>query len=230
MIVDGAGQFVTQRTHPHLALVDVTLTVDSVVLSAPGKKRLELPITASPDAARRRVRVWRDDVDAVECGAEASAWASDWIGSPASIVFMPDNVLRPVNPDHARDGDIVGFADGFPLLLASTSSLDDLNARLEQPVPMDRFRPNVVVTGCAPWLEDSWARIRVGDISLRVAKPCSRCVITTTDQRTAERGLEPLRTLATFRALGNDVLFAQNCIPEGFGTIAVGDPVVAFLP
>jgi uncharacterized protein YcbX len=136
---------------------------------------------------------------------------------------MPDDVERAVSPDHSRPGDIVGFADGFPLLLATTASLEDLNARLTVPVPMNRFRPNVVVEGCSPWEEDGWTQVTVGQVPFRVAKPCGRCVIITTDQRTGERGVEPLRTLATFRQKDGKVNFAQNCVPDADGVLAVGD-------
>jgi uncharacterized protein YcbX len=225
MVVDEKGQFVTQRTQPRLALIDVAMTHDALVLSAPNMAALDLPLAPQEGAPRRRVRVWRDEVDAVDCGGTASKWVSEWLDAPVSLVFMPDATERAVDPKHARPGDIVGFADAFPLLLASSSSLDDLNARLERPVPMNRFRPNLVVSGCPPWAEDSWKRIHIADISIRVAKPCTRCVVTTTDQRTAERGVEPLRTLATFRAHEAHVLFGQNCVPDHPGTLRVGDHV-----
>jgi len=224
MIVDAEGVFVTQRTEPRLACIEVAVD-DALVLRAPHAPPLRVPFEPPPGAARRRVRVWRDQADALDCGPEASAWLSAWLGAPASLVFMPDDVERPVDPKRARPGDIVGFADAYPLLLASTSSLDELNARLDTPVPMDRFRPNVVVDGCAPWAEDGWRRVRIGDVPVRVLKPCDRCVVTSTDQRTGERGVEPLRTLASFRKHGNEVLFAQNAVHDAPGTIAVGDAV-----
>jgi uncharacterized protein YcbX len=184
---------------------------------------LRLPL--APDGGRRRsVAIWRDTVDALDAGDEAARWATELLGTPASIVFMPDDVRRAVNPKYAREGDIVGFADAFPLLLATTASLADLNARMERPLPMDRFRPNVVVDGCGAWDEDAWTRVRIGALPVRVLKPCDRCVVTTTDQRTGERGVEPLRTLATFRRRDNDVLFAVNGVPDAEGEIAVGDP------
>ena len=212
---------------PRLALVEVALEGDSLVLRAPGQGELRLPgLTRGHEAGqRRRVQVWRDEVDAIDCGPEAARWIGAWMGGSFSLVHMPDDVLRPVKPAYALPSDIVGFADGFPLLIASTSSLDDLNARMDTPLPMDRFRPSVVVTGCAPWAEDEWRRIRVGGLDVRVAKPCDRCVVTTIDQQTAERGVEPLRTLARFRRRDNDVLFAQNAIPDSRGWIAVGDLV-----
>jgi uncharacterized protein YcbX len=225
MVVDGSGQFITQRTEPRLAQIDVAIKGDALVLSSPPRRPVSVPLAPRGGESRRRVRVWRDMVEAIDCCANASQWLSDFLGFPASLVFMPDDSARAVNPAHARAGDIVSFADGYPLLLASASSLDDLNGRIERPVRMDRFRPSIVVSGCSPWEEDEWALIRIGDLRIRVAKPCSRCVITTTDQHTGERGVEPLRTLATFRTRDNEVLFAQNCIPEATGTVAVGDPV-----
>jgi uncharacterized protein YcbX len=233
MIVDEGGGFLTQRVEPRLALVETAIEETPgprLTLTAPGMGGLHVPLErgaaeTGSAVARRRVTVWRDEVEAADCGDEAAAWISEWLGRRASIVRMPDDVERAVNPTYARPGDIVGFADGYPVLLASTASLEDVNARLAQPIGMNRFRPNVVVTGAAPWAEDGWTRIRVGAVDLRVVKPCDRCTVTTIDPQTGERGVEPLRTLATFRKKDNDVLFAQNCIPDTWGTIAVGDPV-----
>ena len=225
MIVDEAGRFLTQRTEPRLALVDVAVETTALLLAAPGAPSLRVP-HAAVGGTRRRVQVWRDEVVAVDCGEAAAAWTSAWLGRRTALVFMPDDVERRVNPKYAQPRDIVGFADGFPFLLASASSLDDVNGRLQKPVPMERFRPNIVVEGSEPWAEDHWKRIRIGSVAvLGVAKPCERCAITTVDQRTAESGVEPLRTLATFRRVGNNVLFAQNCLLESPGTIAMGDQV-----
>jgi uncharacterized protein YcbX len=227
MIVDGENTFITQREAPVLATVDVAVDGSTLLLSAEGHGQIRVAASQTAAGARRRVRVWRSEVDALDCGDEAALWLDGLlgsaIGSGARLVFMPDDVERAVSPDHSRPGDIVGFADGFPLLLATTASLADLNARLAAPVPMNRFRPNVVVEGCAPWEEDGWTQVTVGQVPFRVAKPCGRCTIITTDQRTGERDVEPLRTLATFRQLGNQVNFAQNCVPDASGTIAVGD-------
>ena len=232
MIIDDQGVFVTQRTAPRLALVRVVLDADTLEMRAPEGGALRVPTALPPSSPRRRVRIWRDEVDAVDCGPDAARWISHWVGQPASLVFMPDDVRRQVKPAYALPDDIVGFADSFPLLIASTSSLGDLNARISAgspngapALPMDRFRPNVVVSDCAPWEEDTWKRISLGGLTVRVAKPCERCVITTTDQETAARGVEPLRTLAKFRRRDNDVLFAQNAVPDAPGSIAVGDAV-----
>jgi uncharacterized protein YcbX len=137
---------------------------------------------------------------------------------------------RPVDPEYALPGETVTFADGFPLLLTTTASLDALDSLIargdhaaEGPLPMDRFRPNVVIDGTAPWAKDGWRRIRIGEVVFRVPKPCGRCLITTTDQRTAERGREPLHTLARHRRSGSRVIFGQNLVPENRGTLRLGD-------
>lgn len=227
------GEFMTQRETPALARVSVRLDPGWLALSAEGHGEVCVPLSPPEIRAggedlgpgRRRVQVWESTVDAVDCGDEAARWLTAFTGERASLVYMPDDVERAVSPDHALPGDIVGFADGFPLLLTTIASLDDLAARVGAPVPMDRVRPNVVVEGAGPWDEDRWQRVRVGAIPLRVAKPCGRCVVIATDQRTGARGVEPLRTLASFRTKRGAALFGQNCIPDAAGAIAVGDPV-----
>jgi uncharacterized protein YcbX len=227
MIVDGTGTFVTQRTEPRLTGIEVTLDEErgSLMLSASGCSVLRLALTPR-EGERVKVQVWRDEVDALHAGEEAARWVSVFLGAPASLVFMPDAVERPVRPDLARVGDHVSFADAFPMLVTTTDSLDDLNARLDRPLPMNRFRPNVVVSGCTPWEEDHWQRARIGVVPLRLPKACDRCVVTTTDQITGERGVEPLRTMATFRKWADSkVYFGVNAVPDARGTIAVGDRV-----
>lgn len=225
MIVDTEGHFVTQREEPRLALVDVALEDGTLHLGAPGSPPLEMPARLE-SGARRAVVVWRSTVEAVP-SADASAWMSRFLGRAVEVVYMPDDVRRDVNPDHARAGDHVSFADGYPLLLASSESLDDLNARLPVPVTMSRFRPNVVIDGSAPWAEDDFAAIDIGAVRFRAPKPCDRCVVVTIDPETAEGGKEPLRTLSSFRRRDGKVLFGVNLVPE-LGSdelveIAVGD-------
>jgi uncharacterized protein len=227
MIVDEAGTFVTQRTVPRLTQIEVAIdgARAALVLSAPGHPALRLAL-APHEGASVPVRVWRDEVEALHAGEEAARWVSAFLRAPASIVFMPDAVERPVRPDFARAGDHVSFADAFPLLVTTTDSLDDLNARLDRPLPMDRFRPNVVVGGCPAWEEDDWRRARIGAVPLRLPKGCDRCVVTTTDQLTGERGVEPLRTMAMFRKwTDSKVYFGVNAVPDAPGRIAVGDRV-----
>jgi len=231
MIVDAEGTMISQRTEPRLAQVAVRVDEERerLLLNAFGPGALHLPLAPS-QGATARVRVWSSEVEALDAGDEASRWASSLLGARASIVFMPDQAERPVKAEYAQKGDVVSFADGFPILVANTASLDDLNARLDRPVPMNRFRPNVVVDGFAAWAEDQWQRARVGEVPVRLPKPCDRCAITTTDQQTGERGVEPLRTLATFRRTAGKVYFGVNAIPDALGSIAVGDPFTVLEP
>jgi hypothetical protein len=223
MVVDAAGQVLTQRALPRMALLRVSLDGARLHIEAPGARRLALPLR--PEAgARRRVEVWGDRCEALALGEDAARWLSDFLGLPCELVHMPDASVRPTDP--AFGPGRVGFADGFPFLLASGSSLAEL-ARRGADVPMARFRPNLVVDGAPPFAEDGWSRLRVGAIPLRVAKPCGRCLVTTVDPATgAFAGPEPLAALATFRRAGGEVLFGVNLVHEATGTIAVGDEVV----
>jgi uncharacterized protein YcbX len=171
-----------------------------------------------------RVRIWRDQVMARGTTPEADAFFTAIAGEPLRLMRFPDREHRPVDPRYA-EGFETQFADGYPVLVIGQASLDHLNDRLETPVAMDRFRPNLVVRGAGPFAEDGWRDLTVGDAALRIVKPCGRCVIVTTDQRTGERSPEPLRTLASYRRSGNEVMFGQNAVVTRPATIAVGDPV-----
>jgi uncharacterized protein YcbX len=225
LVVDEADRFLTQRELPHMATVAARIEPGGLALSAPDRPAIFIPIPP-PDAAPRQVTIWRDKVEAVPAGPEAESWLTAALGVPCSLVFQANPASRPVNPAFAAPGDVVSFADGYPLLAATTASLEDLNVRLPSPVPMVRFRPNLVVEGAAPWAEDHWRRIRIGAALFRVPKPCDRCTIPSIDQETGLRPdpEEPLRMLKTFRrdATGR-VLFGVNLVPETLGIIRVGD-------
>lgn len=226
LIVDQDDVFITQRDVPALALVVAHWSDTTLELTAPNMPRLTLPVTAH--APIRQVTVWSSvGVKAIDQGDEAADWFSTYLQRPARLVYMPTDSLRPVNPQYAaRPDDHVSFADGYPVLIASQESLDDLNARLETPLPMNRFRPNLVITGCQPFAEDTWKRIRIGEVELALVKPCARCEVTTIDQTTAAQGKEPLKTLATFRRLqGSKVMFGMNAIPLNEGQLRVDEPV-----
>ncbi len=224
MVTDESGVFLSQRGVPRLALVRTDIRKERLELSAPGMPFLAVPLEAS-SPVRTSVKVWKDEVSAVYCGEEASEWLSSFLGRPAMLVRMPDDTVRQVDRRYAGKGERTAFSDGFPFLLIGQASLDDLNRRLAMPLPMNRFRPNLVIAGGAPFEEDEWSRIALGTVELRVAKPCARCVVTTTDQETAERGEEPLRTLATFRRQDGKVMFGQNLIHETMGELRVGTTV-----
>lgn len=230
MVVDDAGRFLTQRQLPRMALIRVALEGGALRLTFPDAPILEVPVRAEEGAGagvRRRVVVWGDAVEAVDTGETAARWLSAALGRPARLVHLPDDAVRPVDPRYARPGDRVAFADAFPVLLISEDSLEELNRRLAEPVPMNRFRPNLVVRAGEPHAEDGWRRIRIGEVEFDVVKPCARCAITLTDQATAERGKEPLRTLATYRTRNGKVLFGQNLIHRGRGAVRVGMAVEA---
>jgi uncharacterized protein len=202
----------------------------SIVVSTAGQPghRVEAP-AARGGAEMLEVSVWAATVLAAAAGPEADAWFSAYLGRPVRLVYLDDPTRRPVNPEYGSAADVVSFADGFPLLLTSQGSLDELNRWLteggDQPVPMTRFRPNAVVAGAEPWAEDHWRRVRVGAVSFRVVKPCGRCVVTTTDQLTGERGTQPLKMLGRRRRFGQQLVFGQNLIPDAPGVIRAGDRV-----
>jgi MOSC domain-containing protein len=222
MVVDQDGEFISQRDCPRLALV-VPSVLDGVLrIEAPGMPALEVSLAPLP-AVTTRVTIWDSTCAATWLGEAPARWFSDFLGCAASLVHMPAATMRPANPVYAPAGTRVSFVDGYPLLLISEESLTDLNRRLELPLPMNRFRPNLVVAGGEPYEEDTWTSIRIGEAAMQVVKPCDRCVITTTDQATAERGKEPLRTLATYRNVDGKVLFGQNLVHQQPGRLRVGE-------
>ncbi len=225
IVTDANGKFLTGRQHPRLTLLHAMPDGDAIALSAPGMPPLRLEAPA--DVARVDVVVWTNTVAALPAGDMANAWISAFLGMPACLAFMDDACARPVNPDYAKPGDEVSFADAFPLLLISQGALDALNEKLAAPVPMLRFRPNFVVANTAPHAEDGWKRVRVGEVEFDVVKPCSRCVFTTVDFDRGEfdPSGEPLKTLTTYRRGERGVTFGQNIIPRGAGTVCVGDVV-----
>lgn len=223
MLVDAQGRFITQRQQPRMTLISARVDAQGGLrLRAPGMQDIEVGDAGGGSTA---VSVWDDRLPAACAGAEVDAWLSRFLAVSCRLVRFRDDVGRPVDPDYARPTDRVAFADGFPFLLISQASLDDLNSRLEQPVSMLRFRPNLVVQGCEPYAEDGWRRIRIGGITFRVAKPCSRCVIPTVDLDSGERGREPLQTLMRYRRRDNKVYFGQNLIHDTVGHLQVGMPV-----
>ncbi|MCF6235517.1 MAG: MOSC domain-containing protein [Gammaproteobacteria bacterium] len=220
MVVDESGQFVTQRQYPKMCLVQQVLTEHGIQISAPGMS--DLVVSKSSHTIRQKVTVWGDHCNAQDSGDKAAEWVSRFLGLTCRLVFFPENEFRQVDLSYAQAGDQTAFSDGFPLLLISQASLDDLNERLEVPIEMARFRPNLVVDGCDAFAEDGWKRLRVGPVTFRVVKPCSRCVIPCIDLLTGKRGQEPLRTLSRYRRRDNQVYFGQNLIAESIGAIEAG--------
>ena len=215
MIVTPSGRFLTQREVPRLALIEPVLGTDTLTLHGPEIEPLTLPLAATGTTAVQ-VTVWRDHCKAFDAGRAAALWLERVLGRPTRIVRFDPSQPRPVEPEST--GAIAAFAkfsDGFPLLVIANASLAELNTRLAKPLPMERFRPNLVLDGCDAFAEDSLHAIEVGGVRLHLVKACTRCSITTTDQDTGERdGGEPLETLKTYRwdAQLKGVIFGQNAI------------------
>jgi uncharacterized protein YcbX len=223
MLVDGTGVFMTQRELPGMATLHCSPRSDGFrVTDTRDNEHMDLSWEID-QGERRRARIWKDDVQVVHAPVEVSAWFADRLGVTCSLVHMPESTHRPINPAYARG--VTALNDGYPYMILSSASVDDLNARMERPLPMDRFRPSIVIGGGAPYQEDDWKEITIGSARFQLVKPCERCAITTTDQRTGERGKEPLRTLAIYRKRGNEVAFGMNAVAVAGARINVGDTV-----
>ena len=223
MLVDANGKFLTQRSDERLCRFRLAVIDGGFVVTGPDGRQFEIGDEA--ESNRVPVQVWSSELEVPVVSAEASTWFSDQLGQPVRLVRMPDDIQRATNPDFSEPGDHVSFADGFPILAISEASLAELNSRLEVALPMDRFRPNVILSECEPFEEDTWPRVKIGEVSIRFTKRCGRCKVTTIDQATGEVGQEPLRTLATYRKEGSNVMFGANWTPDGEGPISVGDRI-----
>ncbi|MFI5641580.1 MOSC domain-containing protein [Streptomyces goshikiensis] len=231
-VVDSEGAVITQRQQARLALASSRpLEGGGVALSGPGMA--ELVVEVPEPGPLEPVMLFGKKVETVVAATTAADWFSAFLGVPARLVHMDEPaVRRPVDPDYALPGETVSLADAYPLLLTTLASLDALNGLIaegdhpeEGPLPMNRFRPNLVVSGAEAWAEDGWRRIAIGDAVFRGVRECGRCIITTTDQSTAERGKEPLKTLARHRRIGKSLAFGRMLVPVRLGTVRVGDEV-----
>ncbi len=221
------GRFFTQRLLPQLGRIQARWAAPEVLrLNAPGMSELSLEVPASGACKVSRQTVTPRRL-ASAAGDAAADWMTRFLGRPTRLVHIPEARARQVDTGYAEPGQKVHFADGFPLLLIGQASLDDLSQRVGRPLEMLRFRPNLVVEGSAAFAEDGWKRIRIGSVEFVVAKPCSRCILTTLDPATGERNedREPLTTLKTYREKDGAVLFGQNLIALGQGSLEVGMPV-----
>ncbi len=229
MLVDADNRFLTQREAPRMALIAPQWDGATLTLNAPGMSSLQ--VQTESDGPRRSVTIWRNTAIAADQGDVAAAWLSEFLQQPVRLVGKSPEFTRPLNPQYApRPSDETAFADGYPVLLISQASLDALNERLiergHEPLPMNRFRPNIVVTGSNAFAEDDWKRVGLGQVTFDVVKPCPRCVMTTVNQDTGVmEPKEPLATMATFRTQALGVIFGQNLVHANTGAIAVGDGV-----
>ncbi|MFA7229066.1 MAG: MOSC N-terminal beta barrel domain-containing protein [Melioribacteraceae bacterium] len=226
MIIDEEEKFLTQRSHPQLALLKTKINHNKLILSHKTRDVSPLVIPINTKLTETAiVSVWDDLVSALIVGKYADEWLSEVLGAKCRLVYMPDISERFVNRSYALQNEIVSFADAFPFLLIGQSSLDDLNSRLPEKVEMNRFRPNFVFSGGEPFEEDNWKRFKIGNVLFEAVKPCSRCVTITTDQESGMRNEEPLKTLSTYRVKDNKVFFGMNLIHDGSGTLQIGDEI-----
>ncbi len=231
MLVDASGRFLTQREHPELAIFQTE--IEGELLKITNKKDGSFVKVSTQysliDSENHpiNVQIWDDETNAVEASPEASEWFTKALSIPTRLVYMPEESQRKIEFNYALTGnEITSFSDGYPILIAGQSSLDDLNNRLDNPVNINRFRPNLVFKSGDPFEEDDWHEFNIGTVRFFGVKPCSRCIMTTINQETGEKkGKEPLLTLNKFRKAGNKILFGQNVIVSQLGTVSVGDNV-----
>ncbi|WP_433331496.1 MOSC domain-containing protein [Spirillospora sp. CA-294931] len=217
MLVTPEGRFLSQRDHARMALLRPSYDGELLTVGAP--ETAPLVHKAVGNGAVLDVTVHRSQCQGIDQGDEAADWLSLFLDAECRLVRFTGNRAT------SRGGGELAFADGYPLLLISAESLADLNTRLDRPLPMNRFRPNLVIEGLGPYAEDGITRLRIGDTELELVKDCARCLVTTTDQETAERGREPLRTLATYRTRDGGIRFGRNAIPRTPGPLTKGAPV-----
>lgn len=227
MLVDETNRFITQRVFPQLALFKLSLDESGFVVTH-GNDNIKLPFRPEPGDEFTPVIIWDDAVQGMDMGEEFNQWFSVRAGVKCKLIFFPEQNERLVDRNFARNNEQVGFADGYPFLIIGQSSLDELNSRLDVPVPMNRFRPNFVFDGGKPFEEDDWRDIKIGSNRFTGLKLCARCVLTTVNQDTGEKGTEPLATLSKFRKVGSKVNFGQNLVALDYFGVKVGDEIEAF--
>lgn len=223
MLIREDGRFVTQREVSDLCLIRPEVVGDKMRVTAPGME--EICFTPVRTGEVVYTSVWKDQVQTVAQANPVNDWFSTFLKTSVRLVAMHENFDRQVDDAFAEEKDVVEFADGFSILLISEASLAELNQKLETPVTMDRFRPNIVVTGCEPHAEDSWQELTVGETRMSGVKPCARCSMVAINQNSADRGTEPARTLAEYRRFPNGVMFGMNLVHHSTGTVSVGDVV-----
>lgn len=225
MLIDAQQNFLTQREYPQMALLQVVLADNGLnVFHKINKRSIHIPVvTETTETVTAKVWSFKGKVQLIN--EEIDAWFSDILSVKCRLVYMPDSTKRKVSHFYAKNNEITSLSDGYPLLMIGQSSLNDLNSRLQEPLLMDRFRPNIVFEGGAPFEEDTMAVFEINGILFYGVKLCARCVMTTIDQNSAQKNKEPLKTLSTYRKKNFKIYFGQNVLSEGLGEIKVGDSI-----
>ncbi len=226
MLIDSSGMFLTQRTHPQMALIKVDVSKDTLFFR--NIKNTDQFSVGINETTGKKINstVWDDQVELLQVNTIADEWFSQNLNTRCKLVFMPEETKRLVDKSYAHNDEITSLSDGYPSLIIGQSSLDDLNSKLVKKIPMNRFRPNLVFTGGTPFEEDTMNKFFISGITFYGLKPCGRCVVTTIDQNTAQKSEEPLKTLASYRTFGNKVNFGMNLLHEGSGMLKIDDEII----
>ena len=224
MLIDSNNQFLSQRKLPEMVLIKTQITEDELILSNPDAENISLPLFPT-SGDNIETTIWKDQCQAKTTSKVADQWLSDFLGIECKLVYQANETIRPVDPDYAKVSDSVNFSDGFPFLIVSEASLQALNQEMGLQLPIKRFRPNLVISNCTSYAEDSWREITINDIGFRLPKPCSRCPVPTIDTETAKRSKEPLKTLNRIRRWNNRVYFGQNALHDNIGELSIGSDV-----
>jgi uncharacterized protein YcbX len=231
MLVDRDGRFLTQREHPKMALFNVAMTNDYLIVSPLGtttntiNQSIRVELNKEVSGPFSTVVIWDDEVEAVEVNAEYSAWFSKQLDIECRLVFFPEGSRRDADPDYVKNNEQVSLADGYPFLIIGQSSIDELNRKLKEQVSIKRVRPNFVFSGGLPHEEDSWRNFMIGSVNFEGVKPCARCILITVNPDTGEGGIEPLKELATYRKKNNKIYFGENLIARSYGSVSEGDVI-----
>ncbi len=224
MLIDSNKQFLSQRRIPEMALIKTALTNKQLILSTDTSGNLSIPLY--PEGGKEVIStIWHDQCPAKTVSNEADQWFSDFLGIQCQLVYQADETIRPVDPAYANSTDKVNFSDGFPFLIISQASINDLNQAMDSAISIQRFRPNLVIANCDSYAEDQWREITINQISFRLPKPCSRCSVPTIDLETAQTGKEPLATLNRLRKWDKQVYFGQNALHDKTGKLIAGSNV-----
>lgn len=227
LLIDSNNRFLTQREYPEMALLQPGLTTDGLIVHQKKNEAesIFIPHALPPATKTVTVQIWDDVCEAKLASNEIHKWFSAALNKQCRLVYMPDTTARMVDKKYAANNEITSFSDAYPVLIIGQSSLDEVNSRLTDPLPINRFRPNIVFTGAKPFEEDTMEEFEINGIGFFGVQLCARCVVTTINQDEATKGKEPLKTLASYRMKGNKIYFGQNLLHMGEGVITVGDAI-----
>ncbi len=225
VLVDQNGTFISQRSLPKLCFIRPSVKGSKLTVEAPGQP----PIHVTHNGEQSKLSIWNDQVVGQDCGNEIAIYLSEYLGKPCRLIEVSPATQRLVDTNYAKAGQLVGFADGFPTLIANKASLEEFNGHLESPIDMRRFRPNIVVDGDQPYVEDQWRSLQINKIRFDLVKPCSRCIMPSINPETAGKDMQVNDVLLKTRRRDGKTYFGQNALHQGVGKISIGDVVELIL-